>query len=453
MYDLVIKNGRVVVPHGIMETDVGISGGIIQSIGFLNSPEAHEIIDASDNFVLPGLIDPHVHLNDFDPPTNSKAPDNYFDGTYAAAFGGNTTVIDFLYPSQNETVFEAYRYRRRIAGKQVAIDYCLHIYINEFDEEAISTIKRLSDIGANTIKIVMNNPIWDDDYSLLKIMEEASIQNVIVLVHAENYSLLEGYKKSLIEQSRLSVKDFPESHPPISEIEAVQRAILFAEKTGVKLYIVHLSCGLSVDSIAEAQKRGADIICETTPHALVLSDKVYSKPDGAKFVCGPPIRSEVDREMLWEGIKKGVITTIGSDHCGFTKNQKMKGSNDFRMIPKGLAGIETRNSIIFSEGVNKGRISVSQYVELMSTNPAKIFGLYPRKGVIAPGAVADICIFDPNFEWGIDSSALHFDWEYSPFENMNITGKPVMTILKGKVIVKNDRFLGSKGGGEYISTI
>ncbi|MCC7161971.1 MAG: dihydropyrimidinase [Anaerolineae bacterium] len=450
MYDLLIKDGLVVSPVSTLSVDVAIKDGKIAALGEFNSLSSHETISARGKLVLPGMIDPHVHLWDNDPSLELNAADNHFTGTVAAAFGGNTTVLDFAYPVKSGSVTEAVTARRTDADDNVAVDYSLHVVVDSDSTKTIETIRELPKHGINSIKAFMTRGSMAEDYSLLRIMCAAAESNLLMLVHPENASLVRGNRHSMIEDGRLSITEFPNSQPVFAEIEATQRAILLAEYAGVVLYVVHISSGRVADIVREAQRRGLRVIGETVTHYLTLTEEVYARGDGANFVCGPPLRTKTDQIGLWDALCDGTITTLGSDHCGFDAAQKALGKGDWHRTPKGIAGIETRISVIFSEGVIKGRLTLPQFVGLCAANPAQTFGLYPRKGVIAPGSDADICIFDPTVEWTITPNSLHFDWGWSPHDGLSVTGKPRTTILRGKVIVVGDEYRGSPGDGQFI---
>ena len=452
MYDLMLKNGTAVLPSGIAVVDVGIQAGKISAVGNLSAETAREVVFASGKIVMPGMIDPHVHLADSesDQYKDAYAVDDVYSGTRAAAFGGNTTVLDFAPTAPSNSAIDTVRSRCQQAEDQTAIDFSHHAIIEEDTELSLTTIGQLPEQGTNSIKIFMFRERMADDYAFLRVMESAARSNLLVMVHAENGAMLTGYQNALIQAGHTAVAHFPNSQPAILEIEAAQRATLLAEPTGATLYIVHISCAATVELVRQARARGLKVIGETVPHYLLLTEAVYHGSNGADFLCGPPIRTAADSQALWQGLADGTLSTIGSDHCGFTSAQKAHGKDDFRRGPKGMASIETRVAVIYSEGVVKGRISLSRFVELMSTNPARVFGLYPRKGVIAPGSDADFCLLDPRVEWTITPQAMHCDWGYNPHQGLQVTGKPVMTILRGQIIIEGDTFKGQRGGGEFL---
>ena len=450
MFDLIIRGGQVALPSGVVVADIGVRDGKIAVFGDLTADQAREDIKASGKLVLPGFIDPHVHLNDVDTDVDMYAVDDFYTGTMAASFGGNTTVIDFALPVVGDSAVDTINARRADADGEVAIDYSLHVPIESNSPTSRASIAMLPEHGINSVKLFMMRGGMADDYAFNNIINVATEHDLLVLIHAENAAMLTGSRKALLDAKRLTVKDFPEAHPSIAEIEAVQRAILLAERAGATLYVVHIAAGPVVDLIRQAQMRGVRVIGETVTHYLTLTDEVYRQSDGAKFVCGPPIRSIQDQQALWQGIEDGTINLVGSDHCGFSAAQKGAHEDDFRKIPKGVNGIETRATAIFSEGVAKGRISLRRFIDLVALNPAQVFGIYPQKGVLALGSDADICIFDPTLEWKMTPEALHVDWGYSLHDNTIMTGKPVMTILRGQIITDGDRFLGQRGGGKFI---
>lgn len=450
MYDLIVKNGVVVLPSGVATVDIGIRSGKIASLGDLGRETALKQVDATNKLVLPGLIDPHVHLNDDEADKDAYAIDDFYTGTVAAALGGNTTVLDFAPAAPSGSAIDTIMSRCEQTEGQAAIDFAHHAIIEEDSEASLATIAQLPEHGTNSIKVFMFRRRMADDYAFLRVIEAAARRNVLVMVHAENGAMLTGYQNALVEAGRTSVADFPGSQPAILEIEAAQRAILLAEHTGATLYIVHISCAATVELVRQARERGLNVIGETVPHYLTLTEAVYLGPNGTDFLCGPPIRTAADSEALWRGLADGTLSAVGSDHCGFTAAQKAWGKDDFRCGPKGMAGIETRATVLYSEGVAKGRMTLPRFVEVMSTNPARIFGLYPRKGVLAPGSDADLCLIDPREEWTITPQAMHCDWGYSPHHGLHVTGKPIMTILRGQVLVDDGEFKGRRGGGQFL---
>jgi dihydropyrimidinase len=450
-YDLIVRGGTVVLPSTTITADVGIVGEKIASIGDLKEALAHRVFEAAGKLVLPGLVDPHVHLADEEADKNAYAVDDFYTGTVAAAFGGNTTLLDFAPATPDHSATTALQHRRRQTEGQAAVDFSHHIIVEQETPISLETISQLPSHGTNTIKIFMFHPRMADDYALLQVIQTAAQNNLLVMVHAENHALLNGFQNATIAQGGTTIAHYPASQPPLLEIEAAQRAILLAEHTGATLYIVHISCAATVQLVREAQKRGCNVIGETVPHYLTLTEEVYASPNGTDYLCGPPIRTAADSDALWQGLADGTLTVVGSDHCGFSAAQKAWGQEDFRRGPKGIAGIETRAAVIYSEGVAKGRISLRQFVDVMSTNPARIFGLYPQKGALLPGSDADLCIFDPRVEWVVTHDALHCGWGYTPHQGLKVTGKPVLTVLRGNVIVDGNRFDGQPGGGRFLA--
>jgi len=451
MYDLLIRGGTVVLPSTVASVDVGIVGEKIAAIGDLSGALAHRRFDATGKLVLPGLVDPHVHLADEEADKDACAVDDFYTGTVAAAFGGNTTVLDFAPAAHDHSAITTVRSRRHQAEGEAAVDFSHHAIVEQDTLVSLSTISQLPSHGTNSIKIFMFYPRMADDYALLQVIQTAAQSNLLVMVHAENHALLNGFQTATIAQGGTAISHYPASQPPILEIEAAQRAILLAEHTGATLYIVHISCAATVDLVRQAQRRGCNVIGETVPHYLALTEEVYDSPNGADYLCGPPIRTAADSDALWQGLADGTITVIGSDHCGFSAAQKAWGKDDFRRGPKGMASIETRAAVVYSEGVAKGRITLTQFVEVMSANPARIFGLYPQKGALLPGSDADFCVLDPHLEWVVTHEALHCAWGYTPHQGLKVTGKPVLTVLRGKVIVDGDVFNGQPGDGRFLS--
>ncbi len=392
MIDLVIRGGRTVLPNLTIETDIAVDGGKIVALGDLSGifPSKREI-DAHGCFVLPGAIDPHVHVNW--PFLDATTADDYTSASVAAAFGGCSTVIDFAHPKMGPTPLDRVAHRRAEADGKSYVDYGFHCVLSGDDETALAQMESLVADGVTSFKLYMTysrRGIMADDSVILKVMKKAAALGALVCVHAENGWVGDANEARFIEQGRTLAIDFPQHKPNYVEAEAVSRAIFWSEHTGCRLYIFHLSTKEGLGLVHQAQQRGVEVVAETCPQYLVLDDSVYGKPgEGHRYICSPPVRSREDCEALWEGISKGIIQVVGTDHCVFTKAQKDAGRSDFTKVPNGLPGIETRLPILFSEGVIGGRISVSTLMRITGLNPARVFGLYPRKGILAPGSDAD----------------------------------------------------------------
>ena len=453
MIDLVVQGGKLVLPDACHSADLAIDRGRIVAVGTsATMPKARRIVDARGHYVLPGGIDPHVHVRW--PFLAATTADDYASASMAAAIGGTTTLIDFAHPKMGSTLLERVTNRRAEADGNVAIDYSLHCVMTEGVPESLEQMGVLVEAGVTSFKLYMayrRRGIMVDDAALFSVMRHASKLGALVCVHAENGTIADAHEAQFVAQGRVKAADFPRHKPNYVEAEAIQRAIFWARQTGARLYIFHLSTADGLSLVREAQEQGVRVIAETCPQYLLLDESVYDRPvDGHCFICSPPIRSASDKEALWEGIAQGVITVIGTDHCAFTLEQKNIGQNDFTQVPNGLPGLETRISLLHTEGVVKGRISVNQLAAITSLNPAHTFGIFPRKGILAPDSDADIVVFDPAREWALSPKELHMNVDWSPYAGWKLQGAPVTTISRGEVIVDGGEFVGTSGRGRFM---
>ncbi len=448
--DLVIRNGTIVTASDVFKADVGISGEKITAIGHGLTGERE--IDAEGKLVFPGMIDPHVHMAL--PFGGTVSADDFKDGTVAAACGGVTTIIDFAIQAKGKSLAETVEARRAEADPDVCIDYGLHPAITDFTPEVLAEVPEMIAAGMPTFKLFMTYEGWAvDDGTLFATLEAAGANGGMVGVHAENYKLLMYLIERLVAEGKTAPRYHAESRPDFCEAEAVARAILWAEQTNSPLYFFHLSSRAGLEYIIASRDRGFPIYAETCTQYLLLTDERYDEPDfgGAKYVMSPPLRKEADQKALWRGLATGDIQVVGSDHCPFTMEQKRLGEEVFTKIPNGAPGVETTLPLLYSEGVGKGRISLNRLVEVFSTNPAKLFGLYPEKGTIAVGTDADLVIFDPDREVTISVENLHMKADYTPYEGMKVKGYPVITISRGEVICEHGQFKGEAGRGRFIA--
>ena len=453
MIDLVIQGGIVVLPDRCSETDVAVDGERIVALGTATSlPQAKRTVDARGCYILPGGIDPHVHISW--PFLEATTVDGYADATAAAAIGGTTTIIDFDHPKMGTTPLERGTNRREQAHGQAVIDFAFHSVLTEASKQTLSEMETLVSSGVPSFKVYMaysRRGIMADDSTLLSIMRKAAALGAVVCVHAENGDVADANEAASLAAGRTSAGDFARHKPNYVEAEAVSRAIFWARHTGVQLYIVHLSTAEGLRLVRAAQAEGLKVMAETCPQYLLLDEAVYERPgEGHRFICSPPLRSPIDREELWEGIAEGVISVVSTDHTAFTKEQKDRGKTNFTLVPNGLPGIETRLPLLFSEGVSKGRISISDLARIISLNPARAFGIYPHKGIIAPGSDADIVLVDPTIRWTLTAERLHMAADWSPFVGWQLEGAPVMTVSRGEVIAEYGEFVGKPGRGRYV---
>lgn len=453
-YDTLIINGKVVTATDTYAADVAISDGKIAAIA-KNMPRdnATRVMDAAGKYVLPGGIDVHTHLDM--PFGGTTSSDDFETGTRAAAFGGTTTLIDFAIQYKGQTLRTAFdAWMQKASGKAVC-DYAFHCIITELADVQLDEMNALVREGVTSFKLFMAYPgvFMLDDASIFKALRRTAKNGGLVCMHAENGSAIDVIVQQALAEGKSAPKYHALTRPTTAEAEATARAIALAEMAGAPVYIVHLSCNEALEKVREARDRGLPVYAETCPQYLYLSLENFDVPDfeGAKYVFTPPLREKWHQEKLWNGLKRDHLQVVSTDHCPFCfKEQKELGRGDFTKIPNGGPGIEHRMSLIYSGGVAGGRFSVNRFVELVSTTPAKLFGLYPRKGTIAVGSDADLVIFDPNRKHTISAKTHHMRVDYSMFEGIEVTGMPSAVLSRGRVVVENDKFAGRAGAGEFL---
>ncbi|MBI4731282.1 MAG: dihydropyrimidinase [Chloroflexi bacterium] len=450
LFDLVIRGGKLVTATRTYHSDIGIRGEKIAAIG--PDLEGARVVEARGLLILPGAIDPHVHLEM--PVGETHSSDDWFTGTRAAACGGTTTVIDFVEPGLGEGLEHALAKRRERGQGRAAVDFGLHMTLVNDKAETLQEVPGLLEEGCTSFKTYLTYEGFRlSDSAFLHVLCVVKEAGGTLLVHAENDTIIAHLQRRFRAEKKTAPKYHALSRPPIAEAEAIQRSLALAEVTGARLYVVHISTALGADALHSARQRGVNASGETCPQYLLLTDKELSRPGfaGAKYVCSPPLRSLMDNERLWKGLADDDLQTVGTDHCPFNyKGQKDLGRDNYEKIPSGLPGIESRLSLLYQYGVRMGRLSLERWVEVCSTNPAKIFGLYPRKGSLEPGADADMVLFDPNKKVTLSRSLLHEQVDYTPYKGFELQGYPVMTFLRGKLIVKNGEFTGAAGDGKYL---
>ncbi len=448
--DLVIRNGTIVTATETYQADVGIKDGVIALIG--HRLEGDEVIDATDKYVMPGGVDVHVHLEMTIGDITSS--DDFTTGTIAAACGGTTTVIDFIDPKPGQSLHQAVAERRSQADGRTAIDYGLHLTATNARPETLAEIKELAAAGYTSLKLYTTYPaLMVNDDQILDLMAVAAACGVLPIVHAENHWVIEYLKQKLLAEGKTGPRYHPCSRPPLAEAEATNRVIALARLTKCPVYLAHLTCRESLEVVRRHRAQGQRVYGEVCTQHLILSEDEYERPgfEGAKFVLSPPLRDKSNWEPLWQALAAGTLQTISTDHCPWNfATHKQRGRDDFTQIPNGAPGIETRLPLIYHFGVNQGRFSINRFVELVSTAPARLFGLSPRKGAIAVGSDADIVIFDPHQERILTTENLHMNVDYSSYEHVTVRGYPVMTIARGKVIVRDNEFVGQVGAGKFV---
>ena len=451
---LLIKNGTIVTASDIYKGDIFIENEIIKEIGLNIIRVVDEVIDADGKYVIPGGVDIHTHFNLH--VGNTIANDDFYTGTIAAACGGTTTIVDHMgFGPVGCNLKHQINVYDKYADENAVVDYGFHGVIQHVDSEIINEMKEIiDDYGIQSFKGYLTYDYKIDDDKMIRVFERLKELGGIATIHCENHGSIQYLRKKFIDKGLKSPKYHYLSRPVESEAEAVNRMIKLAKMLNYEgLYVVHLSTKDGLEYIKNARECGQNVYAETCPQYLLLDESKYEleNNEGLKYIMSPPLRSTENCEALWKGIKDGYIETIATDHCPFSFNRdKQLGKEDFTKCPNGVPGVEERIPLIFSEGVMKNRISINKFVEVCCTNPAKIFGLYPKKGTIAVGSDADITIIDPNKEVVLTTDKLHSNVDYTAYEGFNLKGYPIFTILRGKVISKDGEFVGDKGYGKYI---
>jgi dihydropyrimidinase len=454
LFDTLIKNGIVVTATDTYPSDIGITNGKIVAIGqALPAESAKQSFDAKGNYVFPGGIDVHTHLDM--PFGGTTSADDFESGTKAAAFGGTTTLIDFAIQYKGQTLRTALDAWWKKADGKAAIDYGFHCIITDLPDARLEEMKSLVSEGVSSFKLFMAYPgvFMLEDGLIFKAMLRASETGSLICMHAENGSVIDVIVRRALAEGKTAPKYHALTRPTTSEAEATARAIALAEMAGAPVYIVHMSCNDALEKVREARDRGLPVYGETCPQYLFLSIENFDVPgfEGAKYVFTPPLREKWHQEKLWAGLAADHLQVVSTDHCPFCyKEQKELGKDDFTKIPNGGPGIEHRLSLVFTGGVQAKRFSVNRFVELVSTAPAKLFGLYPRKGTIAIGSDADLVIFDPNREETISAKTHHMRVDYSMFEGIRVKGVPRQVFSRGRLVIDDDKFVGRIGQGEFI---
>ena len=453
-FDTIIRNGSVVTATDTYTADIAIANGKISAIGTdLPAQNASRILDASGKLVLPGGIDVHTHLDM--PFGGTTSADDFETGTRAAAFGGTTTLIDFAIQYKGQPLRHAFDTWMSKAASKATCDYAFHCIVTDVSGGQLSEMNDLVREGVTSFKLFMAYPgvFMLDDGSIFKALQTTARNGGMVCMHAENGSAIDVIVQQALAEGKRAPKYHALTRPTTAEAEAVGRAIALAEMAGAPIYIVHLSCNDALEKIREARDRGLPVYAETCPQYLYLSLENMDAPgfEGAKYVFTPPLREKWHQERLWQGLKHDHLQVVSTDHCPFCfKEQKEMGRDDFTKIPNGGPGVEHRMSLIYSGGVASGRFNANRFVELVSTTPAKLFGLYPRKGTIAVGSDADLVIFDPKRKHTISAKTHHMRVDYSMFEGIEVTGMPDIVLSRGRVVVEGDKFLGRAGQGEFL---
>lgn len=464
MPSTLIHSGTIITASEIIRADLLIEDEKIAAIGTDISPESHKSLDATGKFILPGGIDPHTH---FDLPMfDTVSSDDHYTGHKAAAFGGTTTVLDFV-PQDYASLSQAIDVWHKNADNKAAIDFGFHMNITHLDDQIEAQIPGLIDEGITTLKVftAYNGRLRLQDGEIFTVMRLGAKHGMLTMLHAENGDVIEILTEEATAVGHKAPIWHAYTRPAWGAVESVLRGIALAEQSGSPLYVVHLNTSGGLDQIRYGRERGLPVMTETCPQYLFFHEEHLKRPDGAKWVCSPPMRNEDDNEALWRGVIDGGIQAIGTDHCPFFYDGtsaieyegesvripgKELGVDDFTKIPNGLPGVGDRLPIMWTTGVGEGRITMNQFVELTSTNPAKIFGLYPQKGAILPGSDADVVVWDPSKKITYGVAHTHHRTDYNLYERWELMGFPEKVFLRGTLIVDGEQWLGKPGQGRFL---
>jgi dihydropyrimidinase len=449
----IIRNGRIVTAADDYNADIMIEGGQVVMIAKTIEAQAAKEIDAKGRLVIPGGIDPHTHLDL--PFGGTSSSDDFETGTIAAAHGGTTTIIDFAVQFKGQSFNQALDVWFAKAEGKASVDYGFHLICTDLPDSRLPEIRSLIDQGVSSFKLFMAYPgvFLVDDGTIFKAMTVAGEAGGLICMHAENGVVIDVIVKKAIAEGKTAPKYHALTRPTKAEAEGVHRAIALAEMANSPVYIVHLSCDDALQEVTRARDNGVPAFAETCPQYLFLDYSVYEKPgfEGAKWVMTPPIREKWNQDKLWRGLQVNDLQVVSTDHCPFCyKEQKELGRGDFSKIPNGGPGVEHRMSLVYNGGVVGGRISVNRFVEIVSTNAAKIFGLFPRKGTIAVGSDADIVIFDPNETMTISAKTHHMNVDFSCYEGMKVQGVTKTVLSRGEVVIEEGKYVGKAGRGQFL---
>jgi dihydropyrimidinase len=461
-----IKGGTAVTAADTTLADVLIDGEIVVGIG--NAADngweagADTVVDATGKYVIPGSIDVHTH---FELPFGGTfVSDNFESGTRAAAFGGTTSIIDFAVQVKGERIMDGYNTWMEKAAGNCAVDYGFHMIVGDVNDETLKEMDTIVGEGVTSFKLFMAYPgvLYSDDGQIFRAMQQAADSGTTIMMHAENGIAIDVLREQAVARGQTDPKYHTTTRPPTTESEAVHRSIVLAQLAGAPLYIVHMSAKEGVAEVTAARDKGLNVFGETCPQYLFLNwEDHVSAPgfEGAKYVCSTPIRpvAEGHQEYLWNALARDDLQIVSTDHAGFFYDddpvmgrQKRLGEGNFTLIPNGLPGVEERLNVMYQGGVVEGRLSINRWVELCCTNPAKMFGMYPKKGTITVGSDADIVVYDPGTSFVYSSETIHMNIDYTAYDGMEINGKVDTVLSRGKVVVENDEYVGNKGHGRYL---
>ena len=451
---LLIKNGEIITADSRYSADIHCEGETITRIDRnLTAPAGTEVIDATGKYVFPGFIDPHVHI--YLPFMGTFSKDTYETGSKAALVGGTTTLIEMCCPARSDNTMGSFEHWMAQAAGRSACDFTFHMGATKFDAATESDLREIVSRGVSSFKIFLayKGAFGIDDTELYRTLKLARELGVVVTAHCENETLVFERQKELLAAGKTDPGRHHESRPPEVEAEGVHHLMSFAELTGAHTYVVHLSCRQALDEAVAARRRGVNVAVETLIQYLVLDKSYAERPgfEGAKYVMSPPLRDASNQDVLWKGLRDGLIQTVATDHAPFDfESQKQMGVSDFTKIPNGIPSLEERVNLLYTHGVRTGRISLHTLVDAASTRVAKMFDLFPRKGTIQPGADADLVVYDPDYRGTISAKTQHMNVDYSAFEGWRTEGRPSVVTVRGKVAVRDGAFVGDPAGGRFL---
>jgi dihydropyrimidinase len=454
MTDLILAGGTVVGPEGSVRADVAISGETISAIGLDLPADGARVVDVSGARVMPGFIDGHTHMEM--PFGGTVSADDWDSGTAAALAGGTTTIVDFSLQDVDGTLGDAVRTWQAKATGATHIDYGLHVAITNLTREVKDELPSLPELGVSTVKIFMaykGTPLYTADDDLFEALQIARECGLLVLVHAENGDVIATLQAEALARGDTAPRFHATTRPEAAEAEATNRAIRLAEIADTPLLVVHVSCAPALEEVRRAHGRGSPIYAETCPQYLVFTDSDLARPgfEGAKYVLSPPLRDARNRDPLWDGLLSGDLQIFGSDHCAFNyAGQKELGRDDFTLIPNGAPGAEERAQVLWTYGVRAGRISENLMVAVLASNQAKVHGMSGRKGILAPGADADVVVWDPDAETKVTAANRHGALDYTPYEGITFTGGPGLVYVRGKLAYDHGEVVAEPGSGRFV---
>jgi dihydropyrimidinase len=446
-----IRGGTVVLGQSVSQMDLLIEEEKIAAVGDLSIQEADKTIDASGLLVLPGAVDTHVHFNDEFMSTVSVH--DYLTGTLAAAYGGVTSVVDFSNQIPGQPLINTLEVKKEEAKGKALVDWGVHPVITTLTPKILKEISVLVKEGAPTIKCYMtyrSEGLMVEENDMWQILESLGKAGGMLMVHAEDNDIVEKNVSRMISEGLTKPIYHARSRPPETEIRAIQCCIKLARETMARIFIVHMATAGGVELVGEARGEGLDVLAETCTHYLIFTESMLEREDGIKWICSPPLRNKRIQGRLWKGLQDGRISMVTSDDAAYSWEAKLQGIDRFDKCPNGIPGVEVRVPLLYSEGVAKGRLSLPRFVELVSTHPAILFGLYPQKGALFPGADADIVLLDPRAKWTMSQKTLHMATDWSAYEDIPITGKIVKVFSRGELIVDEEKCQAEKGRGRYL---